>query len=75
MEGVDAFFDWLQVEFPEGVILVAHAGFVHDGPIIVRDLLRSGWSPEQIQETIIGFVDTQVAFKQRFKGTMLLHLR
>ena len=71
MKGVDTFFDWLREEFPDGVVLVAHAGFGHDAPIIVRDLIKSGWSQEQIQETIVGFVDTQVAFQQRFKGTML----
>ena len=67
--GIDGFFRWLQVNFPTGVILVAHSGGYHgDAKQIVRDFKVAGYSDSQIKGTVVGFVDTFVAFKSSFPG-------
>ena len=68
-QGIDAFFNWLRENFPEGVILVAHGAFANDAPLIVDDLQDSGWSDEQIQKVIVGFCDTLHAFTKNFPGS------
>ena len=68
--GIDDFFEWLQDEFPNGAILVAHNGFNCDAKQIVRDFQSAGYSDEQIEDTVIGFVDTMVAFNKTFRGNL-----
>ena len=50
--GIDDFFEWLQDEFPNGAILVAHNGFNCDAKQIVRDFQFAGYSDEQIEDAV-----------------------
>ncbi len=61
-------WQWFSNTSTAGVILVTHGGFPTDAQLIVRDFLASGLTREQILEVIVGFVDTQVAFKRGFTG-------
>ncbi len=65
-KAIDLFFNWLREEYPEGVILVAHAAFASDAPIIVENFQKSGWSDDQIEDNVIGFCDTLHAFPKHF---------
>ena len=65
---MDMFFNWLQDNFPQGVILVAHNAFGSDARLITEVLGMSGWNDDIIESVIHGFSDTQVAFKKTFSG-------
>jgi hypothetical protein len=67
-KGINSFFEWMQKNFPGGVILVAHEAFDGKAEQIVDDLKRSGRSDRQIKEVVAGFCDTLPAFRKRFPG-------
>ncbi len=67
-EGIDSFYSWLEDNFPEGAILIAHGAFANDAPQIVQGFQNSGWSDDQIENVVLGFSDTLSAFKKNFPG-------
>jgi hypothetical protein len=67
-EAIDMFFEWLDDNFPDGVILVAHGAFQNDARILIKNLKKSGWGDEQIENVILGFCDTIISFQKGFTG-------
>jgi len=65
-QAIDKFFNWLRVEYPDGVVLVAHAAFANDAPLIIRDFQQSGWRDHHIEDTVVGFCDTLQVFPKFF---------
>jgi hypothetical protein len=69
--GIDSFYSWLEDNFPEGVILVAHGAFASDAPQIVQGFQNSGWRDDQIEDNVVGFCDTLHAFNKNFEGILI----
>ena len=67
-EAIDMFFQWLEENFPDGVILVAHGAFNNDARILINELQQSGWGEERIENVILGFCDTLISFQKVFTG-------
>ena len=61
-EGIDNFILWLQTNFPNGCILVAHNGKRFDFPILKRYLKKSS---KTFSEPFIG-IDSREIFKTHF---------
>ena len=65
---INMFFLWLEENFPDGVILIAHGAFNNDARILINELKASGWDDERIENVILGFCDTLISFQKVFTG-------
>ena len=68
--GIDSFYRWLEENFPDGAILVAHGAFANDAIQIVDAFQESGWGDDQIEDVVVGFCDTLHAFTKNFPGIL-----
>jgi len=68
-EGMKRFLDYLEYNFPEGVILIAHNGNTFDFPLLKRYLTNYKWnfSSNQIRYQIM-CIDSLRAFKTHYQG-------
>ena len=67
------FYNWIANNFQGPVILVAHGAFSKHARFLVEDFQSTGYKNDRIQNIIVGFSDTLVAFPEYFKGVYFSH--